>query len=98
MEITREEFKILRDLMLLFQQLKLPLPAFALEIRVESPVIDVLGQCEPVELNDDEVLIKSWSENVGIKEALIDAGIIGPLLERIPTGWVSASKHKLLKQ
>jgi hypothetical protein len=45
---------------------------------------------------DDEIFIKSWSENAGIRKALMNAGIIGPVEEYIPTGFVQASKHKLL--
>jgi hypothetical protein len=44
----------------------------------------------------DEIFIKSWSENAGIRKALIDNGIIGPVEEYIPIGFVQASKHKLL--
>lgn len=46
---------------------------------------------------DDEVTIKSWSENEGMAEALQAAGIIGPELRRVPTGRVEATVHKLLK-
>lgn len=46
---------------------------------------------------DDEVIIKGWSENEGMPEALQAAGIIGPELRRVPTGRVEATVHKLLK-
>lgn len=47
--------------------------------------------------SDDEVMIKGWSENEGMPEALQGAGIIGPELRRVPTGRVEATVHKLLK-
>lgn len=48
-------------------------------------------------IESDEVIIKNWSENEGIREALQVAGIIGPTLRKIPTGFVLATVHKLLK-
>jgi hypothetical protein len=47
-------------------------------------------------LEDDEILIKGWSENEGIGKILIKAGIIGPVIGQVPTGFVHATKHKLL--
>ena len=44
----------------------------------------------------DEIFIKSWSENNGVRKALIDAEIIGPVIGYVPVGWVMASRHKLL--
>ena len=41
-------------------------------------------------LKDGHVLIKNWSENEGIYGALRDAGIIGPQVGRLPTGYVDA--------
>jgi hypothetical protein len=59
--------------------------------------VAVASVCLPDEqLENDEIFIKSWSENQGMRKALEDAGIIGPVLEYIPVGWVKASKHKLL--
>lgn len=48
-------------------------------------------------LEDDEILIKGWSENKGMEKILMDAGIIGPIIGEVPTGFVFATKHKLLK-
>jgi hypothetical protein len=33
----------------------------------------------PYELNDDEVLIKNWTENRGIEAILVAAGVLGTL-------------------
>ena len=49
---------------------------------------------EPLE--DDEVLIKDWSENQGIYRALRTAGIVGDPLGFVPTGYVEAINCKLL--
>lgn len=42
------------------------------------------------------VIIKNWSENQGILESLIEAGIVTPLME-IPTGFVRANLCKVLQ-
>ena len=42
------------------------------------------------------VLIKNWSENEGVMEALQSAGIIGPILHEHCNGRVTASKHEVL--
>ncbi len=47
-------------------------------------------------LEPDHVFIKGWSENSGIAEALIEGGIIGPEVRRLPTGFVHATIHELL--
>lgn len=52
---------------------------------------------EPLQSN--EVMIKTWSENVGVQECLEDAGIIGPQKRIVHTGFKNeciASVHDLL--
>lgn len=54
---------------------------------------------EPLQIN--EVMIKTWSENVGVQECLEDAGIIGPQKRIIHTGFKNeciASVHDLLAE
>ena len=64
----------------------------------DSLPVAVASVCIPnVELGDDEVLIKSWSENKGMEAILIAQGIIGPSLGEVPTGHTIATRHKLLK-
>jgi hypothetical protein len=46
-------------------------------------------------LADDEIIIKSWSENQGMHHLLMQEEVIGPIIEYIPTGFVFATKHKL---
>jgi hypothetical protein len=47
-------------------------------------------------INDDEVIIKDYSENEGMYDALLEAKIIGPALRYIRTGFVSCPVCKLL--
>jgi len=47
-------------------------------------------------IEDDEVIIKNWSENEGILDELIKANIIGPSIRTIQTGFVVANVCKLL--
>jgi hypothetical protein len=42
------------------------------------------------------VLVKSYSENEGMEQALIAAGVVGPRLELIPAGYTTVTKHELL--
>lgn len=47
-------------------------------------------------LGPNEVIIKDYSENTGMREALINAGVIHPEeLRRIETGFVTCPVHKL---
>lgn len=48
--------------------------------------------------DDGNVFIKNWSENSGILESLQDAGIIGPVIREVPTGFVAAQEVKLLAE
>lgn len=47
-------------------------------------------------LTDDCVHIKNWSENKGILDSLVKAGIIEDTGQKIPTGYVEANLCKLL--
>lgn len=47
-------------------------------------------------LQDGEILIKNWSENEGIYEALIEAGIIGEAVGSVPAGMTRALRCPLL--
>ena len=48
-----------------------------------------------VNIQDDEVIIKNYSENEGILEALIDAGIIEKPYAQIPVNFVTLYVAKL---
>jgi hypothetical protein len=49
---------------------------------------------EPIE--KDEVIIKNWSENEGILQALIKGGIISKPIRETKTGYATAYVCKLL--
>lgn len=49
---------------------------------------------EPIE--DNEIIVKSYSENKGLYEMMLAAGHIGPELRRVYSGFVSAPVCKLL--
>jgi len=46
--------------------------------------------------DEGNVFIKNWSENEGILESLQDAGVVGPVIRELPTGFVKAQEVKLL--
>jgi len=47
-------------------------------------------------ISENEVIIKSWSENAGMADNLIEAKIIGPIKAYVTTGFVAATVHELL--
>lgn len=52
----------------------------------------------PVPLEDGEVFIKTWSENEGMTDALVDAGLIEPPHGKEPTGFVLADRCRLTEK
>ena len=48
------------------------------------------------DINDDEIIIKDYSENEGMQKILMDAGIISTPVRIIPTGYVVVPVCKLL--
>lgn len=63
-----------------------------------SPVANATLNLPGIELESDEVIVKNYSENEGIRPALIEAGIIGPILRTVSTGYVTATVHKIITQ
>lgn len=49
-----------------------------------------------MDLADNEVAIKNWSENEGILECLQANGVVGPTKRRMPTGFVYVDVVDLL--
>lgn len=47
------------------------------------------------DLKDDEVLIKDWSENEGMIEALADGKVIEKVLDEVQAGLTTAKKCRL---
>jgi hypothetical protein len=41
------------------------------------------------------VLIKDWSENEGVYKSLFKAGVVGPIVRRVPAGFVEAYECEL---
>ena len=51
----------------------------------------VLTCCIPgVELEENEILVKTWSENEAVAKAALDSGLFEDTGKRISTGFVSA--------
>lgn len=42
------------------------------------------------------IFIKNWSENEGIEQALMEAGLIGTRIGHVATGFVEATEHMML--
>jgi len=61
-----------------------------------SPVATATVNFPDEPLNDDEVLIKNYSENEGVYQALVDGKIISEAIEYIQRGFVTLPKCKLL--
>ena len=47
---------------------------------------------------DGNVFIKDWSENSGLLAALQRAGIVGPVIRDIPTGFVTVYEVELIDE
>ncbi|MFD2046042.1 hypothetical protein ACFSTA_12370 [Ornithinibacillus salinisoli] len=62
----------------------------------EGELVGVASVNGELKLEDDVVGIKTWSENEGIDQSLIDGGVIEPeLLGLEPTGFVAIEHYKL---
>lgn len=53
---------------------------------------------DPAPTGDKIVWLKDWSENEGVPEALVEAGIIELTGAEWPTGYVNAKEAKLLPE
>jgi hypothetical protein len=51
-----------------------------------------------VKLAPDEVIIKNYSENEGMYEAMLEAGYISPALRTVESGFIEVPVVKLLIQ
>ena len=52
---------------------------------------------DPAPTGKDIVWLKDWSENEGVPEALVEAGIVELTGAHWPTGFVAAKEARLLK-
>jgi hypothetical protein len=60
------------------------------------PVATATVNIPDVELEEDEVIIKNYSENEGMSQALMDAGVISHPTKSIRQAHVIVLVHKLL--
>lgn len=67
-----------------------------IDVTDHSPIAVATVNLPDVSLEPDEVIIKNYSENEGMSEALQIAGVIGEPLRSIRTGYVFVMVHKLL--
>ncbi len=65
-------------------------------VRTREPIATATVCVAGSNLEENEVCIKSWSENEGMMEELQRLGIIGPLKRMVATGWVMTSVYALL--
>jgi hypothetical protein len=61
-----------------------------------EPIAVVTINLPDVPLESDEVIIKNYSENTTMDVVLVNAGIIGPPLRFVQTGFVTVPICKLL--
>lgn len=61
-----------------------------------TPVATASVNLPDVNINDDEIFIKSYSENEGMMDMLLKEGIIGETLATANAGFATATLHKLL--
>lgn len=60
------------------------------------PVATASVALEGLDIREDQVAIKDYSENEGMAKTLVDAGIIGDCVARVPSGFVTIPIHELL--
>jgi hypothetical protein len=61
-----------------------------------GPVATASVNIPEASIESDEVIIKSWSENEGMADALIEGNIISPAIGSMRTAYVVGTVHKLL--
>lgn len=73
----------------------------ALQIKdaeTREPVMTVTVRLVGNPAPEGHVWLKDWSENEGVTDALIAAGVVGPAIDKSATGLVTATLHKLLME
>lgn len=61
-----------------------------------SPIGTVSTQVQGTEPAEGNVHLKGWSENQGLPELLVEAGIVSEATRRIPAGHAEATEHTIL--
>lgn len=49
----------------------------------------------PAQVPQGCICLKGWSENEGLPKALMDAGVVGPSIAVVPSGFVTITVHKI---
>jgi hypothetical protein len=60
------------------------------------PIATATVNMPDVPLEPNEVIIKNYSENSGISKTLMEAGLIGPPLRKVLSGFVTVEVHQLI--
>lgn len=63
---------------------------------IAPPIMVATVNIPEYDMPENNVLIKDWSENTGIFESLIRAGIVEDTFIKVPTGWFEANECELL--
>ena len=77
-------------------QTSLTLMWFDDEMGMLVPYMTVTKNIEHVELEEDEIIVKNYSENEGILPVLIKAGIIAKPHETVSSGYVKLNICQLI--
>jgi|APSaa5957512576_1039674.scaffolds.fasta_scaffold12820_6 hypothetical protein len=70
----------------------------AIELVDPEPIAVATVNLPDVVLKDDEVIIKDYSENEGVLDALVEAGYVSKPIDWVRTGFVTCPICKLLKK
>lgn len=60
-----------------------------------SPIATATVNLPDVPLGRNQVAIKNYSENAGMLEALVDAGVVKPTGQTVPSGYAEVSVYEL---
>ena len=61
-----------------------------------SPIATASINVPDADIADDEVIVKDYSENKGMLDALVDAGVVSPPTGHVNSGFITAPVCKLL--
>lgn len=74
-------------------------PALQLwDVEEDEPVAMASVALDEARLGADEILIKNWSENEGVLEALEKAGVVKATGRTVSTGFVEATVCQILQR
>lgn len=70
-------------------------PAIRIRGKDQQDQLTITVAVDKSDVPDGHILIKDWSENEGVREALLKAGVIENVAVLVPTGFVYAYLCKL---